>query len=121
MPRILIIEDEEQVRSVTRRTLEGEGYDVLEAEDGFSGIKAFTENDVDLIITDIIMPGMEGIETIVELRKRNPEIKIIAISGAGKMGPGEYLRLAKVFGANHTFAKPFDRVEFVATVKGLLA
>ena len=121
MPRILIIEDEEHVRSLTRKTLEMEGFDVFEAEDGDSGIKAYDENDIDLIVTDIIMPGKEGIETIMELRKKNPEVKIIAISGAGKMGPGEYLRLASTFGANHTFAKPFDRKEFVETIKGLLA
>lgn len=120
MSRILIIEDEVQVRKLTRQMLELEGFEVLEAGDGDSGLKTFTENDVDLIITDIIMPGKEGIETILELRRINPEVKIIAMSGGGRMGPDGYLELARKFGANQTFSKPFDRAGLVAAVKELL-
>jgi len=121
MPCILIIEDEVQVRKLTRQMLELEGLDVIEAGDGDSGLRAFTENEVDLIITDIIMPGKEGIETILELRRENPEVKIIAMSGGGRMGPDGYLELAKKFGANRTFRKPFDRIELVQAVRDLLA
>lgn len=121
MPCILIIEDEVQVRKLTRQMLELEGLDVIEAGDGDSGLRAYTENEIDLIITDIIMPGKEGIETILELRRENPEVKIIAMSGGGRMGPDGYLELAKKFGANRTFRKPFDRIELVQAVKDLLA
>lgn len=121
MPRILIIEDEVQVRKLTRQMLEMEGFEVLEAGDGDSGLKTFTENEIDLIITDIIMPGKEGIETILELRRENPGVKIIAMSGGGRMGPDGYLELARKFGANQTFRKPFDRLELVQAVKDLIA
>ena len=120
MPRILIIEDEVNVRKLTRQMLELEGFEVLEAGDGDSGLRTFKENEVDLIITDIIMPGKEGIETILELRRDNPGVKIIAMSGGGRMGPDGYLELARKFGANHTFSKPFDRQELVEAVKELL-
>jgi len=120
MPRILIIEDEVQVRKLTRQMLELEGFEVLEASDGDSGLRTFKQNDIDLIITDIIMPGKEGIETILELKREHPDTKIIAMSGGGRMGPDGYLELARKFGADHTFSKPFDRQELVQAVKELL-
>lgn len=121
MPCILIIEDEVQVRKLTRQMLEMEGLEVIEAGDGDSGLKLFTENEIDLVITDIIMPGKEGIETILELRRKDPAVKIIAMSGGGRMGPDGYLDLAKKFGASQAFSKPFDRLELVQAVKDLLA
>ncbi len=87
MPRILVIEDEIQVRRLTRQMLELEGFEVLEAGDGDTGLQMFAENSIDLVITDIIMPGKEGIETILELKQKRPDIKIIAISGGGRIGP----------------------------------
>ncbi len=121
MPRILVIEDEIQVRRLTRRMLELEGFEVLEAGDGDTGLQVFAKNSIDLVITDIIMPGKEGIETILELKQKRPDIKIIAISGGGRIGPDGYLELARRFGASHTFSKPFDRQELVRAVKELLA
>jgi len=119
MPTVLIIDDEDQVRKLTRQILELEGYSVLEAGDGDSGIAMVGQNEIDLIITDIIMPGKEGIETIFELRKATPEVKIIAISGGGRMGPTGYLELARKFGADRAFAKPFGRKELVDAVTEL--
>jgi len=80
---ILVIEDDVQVRALLKKLLESEGYTVLEAENGNIGIRLYHENSVDVVITDLIMPEKEGIETIRELRKIAPQIKIIAISGGG--------------------------------------
>ncbi len=121
MPRILVIEDEVQLRRLTRQMLELEGFEVLEAGDGNTGLQTVAENSIDLVITDIIMPGKEGIETILELKQKNPNIGIIAISGGGRIGPDGYLELARRFGASQTFSKPFDRQELVQAVKELLA
>jgi len=120
MARILVIEDVEEVRDVIRRTLEAEGYEVVEASDGKEGIKLYREKQADLIITDIIMPDKEGIETIKELRQDFPDMKIIAISGGGRIGPFDYLNLAKQFGASRTLAKPFELKELVKIVRELL-
>jgi len=95
MARILIIDDEPQLLDMLGQTFEREGYDIVKASNGKEGIKLYRENPVDLIITDIIMPEKEGIETIFELRKDFPDLKIIAISGGGRIEPEEYLDIAK--------------------------
>ena len=120
MARILVIEDVDEVRWVIRRTLESEGYEVVEASDGVEGTRLFREKPADLIVTDIIMPDKEGIETIRELRSDFPDVKIVAISGGGKIGPFDYLELAKKFGASRTLAKPFGVEELVEAVRELL-
>ena len=74
----------------------------------------------DLIITDLIMPEKEGIETITELRRDFPDVKIIAISGGGRIAPEVYLRMARSLGALRTFAKPIERKEIIETVQELL-
>lgn len=85
MTRILVIDDEPQVRAMLRQMLEREGYEVVEAEEGEEGMRRYREQPVDLVITDILMPQKEGIETIRALRRTNPGVKIIAISGGGRM------------------------------------
>ena len=120
MARILIIDDEVQILNMLRQMLEGEGYEVVEAPDGKEGLKLYRKNPTDLIITDLIMPEKEGIETIQELTQDFPNIKIIAMSGGGRVGPGDYLHLAKMLGAQHTFAKPIEREELLKAVRELL-
>lgn len=120
MKRILVIDDDDQVRAMIRQMLEKAGYSVMEAQDGEVGMKLHRHNPADLIITDIFMPEKEGLETIRELRRDFPEVKIIAISGGGMTGALSYLSLAKGFGALRTIAKPFDRQELLATVKEIL-
>ena len=105
---ILVIDDEESIRKVLRAILEREGYRVLEASDGNEGLKQFTATPTDLVITDLIMPEKEGIETIRELREKFPDVKIIAVSGGGRIGPDSYLQMAKGLGALRTLRKPFD-------------
>ena len=120
MVRILIIDDDPQILDMLGQVLEREGYDIVKASNGREGIKLYRENPVDLIITDIIMPEKEGIETIFELRKDFPDLKIIAISGGGRIDPEEYLFVAQKLGVQRTFAKPIARAELLKAVRELL-
>jgi len=113
---ILIIEDDERIRELLRTFLEAAGYLVVDAENGAVGIKKYRENTIDLVITDLIMPEKEGIETIRELKALNPQVKIIAMSGGGVLDPEEYLSIAKRLGVLQTLAKPFSREEIVTAV-----
>jgi DNA-binding response OmpR family regulator len=120
MARILIIDDEAMMRDLLKRILEREGYETVTASSGNDGIKIHRENPADLIITDLIMPEKEGIETIMELRRDFKDVKIIAMSGGGKIDPETYLHMAKILGAIKTIAKPFDRKELLKTIQELL-
>jgi CheY-like chemotaxis protein len=120
MKSILIVDDDEKVRTMLQQSLEREGYKVLAAEDGEEGLKIFRKNEPDLIITDLVMPEKEGLETILELRRDYPDIKIIAISGGGRFNPKYYLDLAEKFGAQYTLYKPFERDELLKAVQDLL-
>lgn len=118
MTKILIIDDEDQYRSTLKRMLEKAGYnEIEEAANGNDGLKIFRRQHFDLVITDIIMPEKEGIETIVELVKAEPRIKIIAMSGGGRIGPENYLELARHLGAGRTLTKPFTQAELLQLVQ----
>ncbi len=121
MARILVIDDEPQVRAFLRNTLEGSGHDVSEAADGDAGLRAFEARPADLVITDIVMPGREGLETIRMLRQYDPALKIIAISGAGRVGGYDFLDIARKFGAARGLAKPFGDSQLLSTVQDMLA
>jgi CheY-like chemotaxis protein len=116
--RILVIDDEKLLRQTIRRMLESAGHEVIEAEDGRAGIAAFAKQELDAVVTDIIMPQKEGIETIREIRAANPTIRIVAISGGGRNQNMEFLRLAAKLGASCTLAKPFRKEELLASVEG---
>ena len=118
--RILVIEDDEQMRVLLDQTMQWAGYEVVTAENGRLGQQLFEEQPTDLIITDLIMPEQEGLETIRILKKSYPEVKIIAISGGGRIGPEAYLPAAMELGADRVFSKPFDIKELVTTVQELL-
>jgi DNA-binding response OmpR family regulator len=117
---ILVIDDDEVIRSLLRSLLERDGYDVMEAENGKIGLKLIRENGADLVITDLIMPEKEGIETIRELRRDFSDVKIIAISGGGAIGPETYLQMAKGMGAHRVFEKPFKLKEMSEAIRELL-
>jgi len=117
---ILIIDDEVQIRELLGQMLAREDYDVVYASDGKEGMKACREQSIDLIITDIIMPEKDGIEMILELRHDFPGLKVIAISGGGRLGPDGYLEMARKLGAHRTFFKPFNRKEILDAVRELL-
>lgn len=121
MALILVIDDEEGMRALLRNFLEREGHKVLEAPDGMAGIRLYQENRPDLVITDIFMPEKEGTQTILELRKNNPNVKIIAISGGELAARIDVLGTAKIFGALRVLAKPFRLEDMRQAVKELLA
>ncbi len=118
--RILVIDDEEEVREILKQMLELDGYEVLTAENGNQGLKLFRKHQIDLVITDIIMPEKEGIETIIELRNEKSDVKIISISGGGRINPIDYLAMAKKLGAVKSFTKPFERKKLLKAVEELL-
>jgi YesN/AraC family two-component response regulator len=120
MAKILIIDDEEQVRTFIRKILQLSGHEVIEASNGKIGMKLYAANPTDLIITDLIMPEKEGIETILEIKGSNPNAKIIAISGGGQVLAEDYLCLAKGLGALCTLTKPFSRAKMLEAVNKLL-
>ena len=120
MARILVIDDEELVRFTLKQALQKAGHEVVEAADGNDGIAVCRQSPVDLIITDIIMPEKEGIETIVELRRDDPDLKIIAISSGGRTGTTDYLELAQKLGARQVLRKPFGRQELLEAVQDIL-
>ena len=120
IPHILIMDDDDDVRMNLREMLENEGYRVTDAPNGKIGMRLFRESRVDLVITDIVMPEQEGLETVKELKDDFPAVKIIVISGGGKLKPEPYLKLAGQLGANKTLLKPFKRDDILSAVKELL-
>jgi CheY-like chemotaxis protein len=121
MQKILVIDDNIVVRNTIAQILETEGYSVISAEDGRRGLSMFRSEKPDLVITDIIMPEKEGIETIRDIRGEYPEAKIIAISGGGRIGNTDFLKIARQLGASDVVAKPLDPDQFVAIVRNRLA
>jgi DNA-binding NtrC family response regulator len=120
LARILIIDDDENVRDVLRQMLEREGHEVDEADNGDDGVRFFSEQRQDLVITDILMPGMGGVQTIMELRLLSPEVKIIAISGGDQVAPEYYLKMIKNFDTLYEMKKPIMREPFLQAVRSIL-
>lgn len=120
MPHIHIVDDEALIRELFRRILETEGYEITDSADGNAALALCRRQPPDLIITDLIMPDKEGIETIIELKRDFPRMKIIAISGGGRITAKEYLELAETFGANMTLSKPISRDELLTAVGTVL-
>ena len=119
--KILVIDDDEQMRVLLRQVMEWAGHEVVEAADGREGTRLQRQHRADLVITDLIMPEQEGLETITALRRDYPGVKIIAISGGGRIGPEAYLPAARELGADRVFSKPFDVQELAETVRELLS
>jgi DNA-binding response OmpR family regulator len=120
MARILIIEDDNEVRDYLESVLSRAGYDVVVASNGKDGVDLFRREPVDLVITDIIMPEKDGIETIMDLRRDHRGLKVIAISGGGRAEPENYLHSARLLGADRTMRKPFTNEEMLEAVGSLL-
>jgi CheY-like chemotaxis protein len=120
MANILVVDDELQIREMLRKMLEMEGHDVITASDGRAAIRLVQQRHVDLIITDIIMPDEDGLGVLMKLKEHSPEIKTIAISGGGRIGPQDYLKMAKGLGAHRVFSKPVEREEMLNAIKELL-
>jgi len=118
--KILVIDDDELVRATIKAALELAAHEVILAKNGEEGIARFEGSGIDLVVTDIIMPEKEGIETIIELRQRDPKIKIVAISGGGRTSNAIFLDVAKKFGAIDVLAKPFAPRQLLAAVQKAL-
>ncbi len=120
MARLLLIDDDPALLLLLRRTLERSGYEVVTAPNGREGLQRLAAAPFDLLITDIVMPEMEGLELILKLRQTHPALRIIAISGGGQLRPASYLNLARLSGAMTVLAKPFELEELLGAVQKLL-
>jgi DNA-binding response OmpR family regulator len=122
MKRILVIDDDRDVRMCIIGNLEAAGYSVFGADNGNTGIANFRINPVELVIVDLFMPEKEGIETIIELRKDFPDLKILAISGGiPGFGPDHFLHIAQKLGADSSLDKPFTMQHLLSVVEELLS
>ncbi len=119
MKKLLIMDDDPLIRSMLKMKLEDEGYEVEEASNGKEGMQCYKNNKPDVVIIDLLMPEKEGVETIQELKEYSPDVKLIAISGGGRISAEICLAMAKNLGAEYTFAKPVDNEELIKAVKDL--
>ena len=130
MNRILVIDDEKDIRTALKQILELEGYEVDLAANGRDGLAKLEEHGADLVITDIIMPGIDGVATVGQIKKSRPDLPVIVISGGGNVAPASYepgaistsafLASAQKAGAERTLTKPFERKEIVGAIRELL-
>lgn len=120
MALILVIDDEELIRETIRVKLEQNGHQVIEAANGAEGLRQLEASSVDLVVTDIIMPEQEGIETIRKIRNRDSAVGIIAISGGGRTRNFGFLDFAKKLGADAALSKPFTGSQLLALVETTL-
>jgi CheY-like chemotaxis protein len=118
--RILVIDDDDMVRTFVRRALEGEGYAIAMAANGYEAMVQFRQFKPDGVITDLLMPERDGIETILEIRKLEPQIPIIAITGGMTAMGSVYLKTAERLGADAVLSKPFTIVQLLTTVEMLM-
>ena len=121
MPKLLVIDDDEQYRTLVLRMLDGDEYCVAGASSAEEGYEIFLREDPDLVITDILMPHTDGIELITRLRTKEPDLPIVAISGGGKCPAQLYLSSSKYLGATQTLSKPFCRDELLRAVEEALS
>ena len=129
MTRVMIIDDEEDIRIILKEVFSRAGFDVVVASDGNEGLNMLREQPADLVITDIIMPGSDGVETAYDIRMEFPKTKIIVMSGGGNIAPVDYepsaisttayLASAEAVGADLTITKPFDRDELIKAAREL--
>jgi DNA-binding NtrC family response regulator len=120
MQRILLIDDDHHILLMIKKMLERAGYEVDLASNGNEGLELFQKSPAALVITDIIMPEKEGLETIREMKRLQPDLKIIAMSGGGKISADNYLETAKIFGASVVLEKPFSQKTMVSAVNKLM-
>jgi len=121
MAKILVTEDEDIVLETMQIMLEEGGHAVTCAANGREALQFLADGPYDLIITDIVMPEVDGLELLTEVRKRYPDIKIIAVSGGGRISANDYLQTANVLGADAVMPKPFSMSDLISAVKQVLA
>jgi len=121
MASILVVEDDEDIRPLICSMLVKSGHAVRQAGNGIEGVKLYRESPADLVLTDVVMPEQEGLGMILELRKINPAVRIIAMSGGFAYDPKLYLHMATRFGADRVLRKPFQFTELIEAVNAVLA
>jgi DNA-binding NtrC family response regulator len=120
MARILVIDDQDSIRRVVRRALEQDGHEVFDASDGELGMEILESHSFDVVITDIFMPGQDGIVTLRQVRKRFPAVKVIVISGGDSTGIMDLRQDAELLGAVKSLQKPFNAREIMDLVRSVL-
>ena len=120
MAQILIVDDEPNLLRLLRSILEDEGHEVTEESDGSRALRRFAGSPSDLVITDMYMPEMNGIEFVMRVREAFPEAKIIGMSGGGHLDKESVLDAARALGATGVLAKPFEADEVVSLVASVL-
>ena len=120
MPRILLVDDDDLLRRMLRLTLEKMGHEIVEARNGKEAVSLFKQAPPDLVLLDLIMPEQEGLETIEQLKSLHPGVKIIAMSGGGFARATDYLKIAKLMGANHVLSKPFSSEQMARSIEAVL-
>ena len=122
MAKILVVDDEDSVRIMVKEILEPSGYDIIEASNGEEAYQQVKDSDVDLLITDIVMPEKSGIDLIMQLHDEYPKMPILAISGGGGIqGRFDYLPIAKLIGALCILKKPFSVNQLRESVANILS
>jgi CheY-like chemotaxis protein len=114
--RVLLIDDEQMVRKVVRKMLERSGHDVTEAENGRFGLEQLKRGSFDLVMTDIIMPEVEGIEVVMTVGQQYPSTRTIAMSGGGRTGNVDFLDVAAKLGASAALQKPFTCADLLKAI-----
>lgn len=117
---LLIVDDDDELRDVLVEVLRSRGYVVRAARDGVEATKAIAKSDVELVVTDLIMPEKDGIQLMNEIRRKYPKVKIVAMSGGGHVPREQYLRIARGLGAHAVLEKPFSSQQLVDLVEQLL-
>jgi CheY-like chemotaxis protein len=121
MARILLIEDDELFRDTVLQFLELDHHRVVEAADGAAGLKRYAEGSFDVVLTDILMPGLDGAQVITRIRERNPQQPIVAMSGGRRVLSPEFnLQTAALAGATVQIAKPFSRQQLQAALNSAM-
>jgi len=118
--KILLVDDDDNLRNVLEQNLTLAGFEVATADDGRAAADLLAVQPFDLVLTDLIMPRMDGIELLGEMRKHYPRIPVIAMSGGGRMPPSHYLQTAGKLGAKALMEKPFTTSELVAKLNEFL-
>lgn len=120
MKRILIVEDDDAYRRSLEQILAKSGYVTVQAANGREALTSFDPGKIDAVVLDLIMPDIEGIETLSKLRRAHPGVKVLAISGGGQIGARDYLELASKLGAQETLAKPFTGEALINALERIL-
>lgn len=120
MARIIVIDDQEPIRRIVRRALEHAGHEVLDASDGEMGLELLERHSADAVLSDIFMPGLDGIQTLRQIRKQFPQVKVIVMSGGDSTGLLDLRRDAELLGAVTSLPKPFTTHEIVTVVNSVL-